>query len=321
MTVLRVSSENLVRARFGLSPVAETIATIVVLGGHRRPAWLAEWVDRRRDAFAALTTDLGAEVLARTLADTRWLPDFMTPVPTGMHTTFSEQLAIVGATPSVRARSDLALAAAGRLPPELDRVDVVPHVVAYIAEVWNQFVQPEWAQRRAVLERDVVHRAGLLTTYGWASALEGLDSAVRWLGEDRIEVNPYDYPDQVIGDAELMLVPNSFALSWLCIDPPRAYALVYPARGAAATTSGPTSTGIDRLLGTNRARILRSLDAPGNTSQLAAQLRLSLATVSDHLAVLRGAGLVSNARSGRSVLYLRTELGDDLVAIPAHRPD
>lgn len=317
MTVLLVDQENLASTRFGLSPMAETMAALMLLGGGEPPPWLVGWVERHREAFASLRGDEVLGGLVTLLGGgTRWLPDFMTPPPAGMRTAFAEELAMVRATPAERARADLALSAGGPPPPALERADVAPRVADALATVWSRFVEPGWPHRRAVLERDVVQRAGWLATYGWARALDGLSATVRWLGNGRIEVNSIPYPDRPVGRAELLLVPCSFGLGWLCIEPPRAYAVVYPARGVAASAIGEQPTGLDRLLGSTRARVLRSLDTPASTSQLVAHLGLGLGTVGGHLAVLRDAGVVMSVRTGRSVLYHRTELGEALVARP-----
>ena len=98
--------------------------------------------------------------------------------------------------------------------------------------------------------------------------------------------------------------------------PPNRYALVYPVSGALADT-GSTPAGADglaRLIGQNRARVLRLLDEPRSTTQLAALTGLPLGAVSGHLRVLLEAGSVLRRRAGREVLYWRTSLGDALAA-------
>jgi DNA-binding transcriptional ArsR family regulator len=59
--------------------------------------------------------------------------------------------------------------------------------------------------------------------------------------------------------------------------------------------------------------VLADLDAPRTTTELARRLGMSPGGVSQHLAALRDAGLVSAQRNGRSVLYCRSPLADELV--------
>ncbi|WP_242432065.1 helix-turn-helix domain-containing protein [Streptomyces avermitilis] len=66
-------------------------------------------------------------------------------------------------------------------------------------------------------------------------------------------------------------------------------------------------------MGRSRARLLAALETPASTTQLAKSLDMAVGAVGDHLTVLRRAGLLRRARSGRSVLYHRTALGDSLL--------
>jgi DNA-binding transcriptional ArsR family regulator len=97
---------------------------------------------------------------------------------------------------------------------------------------------------------------------------------------------------------------------------PRRYALVCPVSGALADTGSARAGGdsLARLIGPNRARVLRLLGEPRSTTQLCALSGLPLGAVGNHLRVLLEAGAVLRRRAGREVLYWRTSLGDALAA-------
>jgi DNA-binding transcriptional ArsR family regulator len=103
-------------------------------------------------------------------------------------------------------------------------------------------------------------------------------------------------------------------------DPPYAYAIYYPVTGQLAATEAARRGGLGRLVGANRAALLRMLDHPAGTTDLAALSHLPIGSVGNHLRVLLDAGLVSRRRSGRAVLYWRTPLGDALTAADGREP-
>ena len=217
--------------------------------------------------------------------------------------------------PAAQARADLLLSSQGRpLAPGLDRDDIPDATARALGAAWNELLAPDWPRLRGILERDVIHRAGLLATYGWRRAFGSLTAGLHW-DAGRIEIRTLTGPSHRIQGAQLTLVPNGFGGGWLSLDPPRAYAYHYPARGTALREL-PSPDGVERLIGRPRARLLRALDAPATTSQLSRQLAMSLGGTSTHLAILQQAGLVARARSGRSVLYHRTPLGDALTGDP-----
>jgi DNA-binding transcriptional ArsR family regulator len=92
---------------------------------------------------------------------------------------------------------------------------------------------------------------------------------------------------------------------------------MYRARGVALLwESGQPAPGdaLAKVLGRGRASVLLSLDAPRTTGDVARRLEISPGGVSQHLSALRAAGLVSSNRHGRSVLYARSPLADELVS-------
>ncbi|MER0479971.1 winged helix-turn-helix domain-containing protein [Streptomyces sp. Edi2] len=318
MVLLRLSPMALSRSRFALSPLAETLGSMIVLGKPCSDPWLARWHGRHHPAFAAtLDTDPFAKGLVTLFGSTKWLPEFVAMPPSGgMRTTLTSELEKVARVPDEEVRAGLAKSVSHSWKRHdlswLDGHEWGARTADLLRRVWDTHISPDWPRRRALLERDVTYRAGLLAAYGWPRALAHMSRRSAWVGTDAIRFGNRPGPDRVVGDEGMLFVPVSVASgTWLCAAPPDKYAQVYPARGYAATTdrSRPHHA-LEQLIGTGRAAILRALEHPATSSELAAHLNRSLGTIGGHLGVLRDADLIAGTRVGRRVVYRRTESGD-----------
>ena len=332
---LEVGNEDLTMSRFALSPLWELTHALRLLANPPGAPVLRPWLVRARDQYRALAREADIAVILA-LNPPGWGADFLAPVPAGVSTTIGDLLDQVRSTPAEQAHHEVALAL--RRQPRVDarirRILTGDGVAGYVADVlaaaWEALLEPEWRTLRAILERDVVYRAGQLTSRGWAAALGDLHPDLSW-EQGRIVLSRMPGGDAALGGRGLLFVPSVFIWPKLALglDPPWPPALIYPARGVAALwersgrarsgraqLGGPRpGTALDRLLGPSRAAILIALEEPASTTQLVAALGQSLGGIGDHLAVLREAGLISRARSGRSVLYRRTPVGDALAAV------
>ncbi|MGW4379042.1 ArsR/SmtB family transcription factor [Kitasatospora sp. NPDC004531] len=322
MVLLRLDSRALSRSRFALSPFAETLATIVQLARPAGESWHPEWHARHRVEFhARLRADSYARGLVALVSATKYLPDHLTlPPGGGMETTLESELAEVARVPdeAVGESLRLSLAHCWEGDRHLDWLTGRGHgarAAALFRAVWDTHLAAEWPARRAVLQRDVTHRAGLLAAHGWPRALHLMSRRSAWVGADAIRFSDRPGPDHRIGPDGMLFVPvSAHRSSWLCQAPGRPHALVYPARGTGVPGGavGGDDRALARLIGAGRTVILRHLDVPATTSELAALMGQSVGTVGGHLAVLRDTGLVDRTRLGRRVLYHRTPLGDRL---------
>jgi DNA-binding transcriptional ArsR family regulator len=323
---VEVGNEDLTTSRFALSPLWELTHALHLLAAPPDTSVLRPWLIRARDRYLALTREADVGVILA-LNPPGWGADFLSPVPAGVSTTIGDLLDQVRSTPAGQVQHEVALALAQQPPvdPRLEQILTSDRAAGYVADVlavaWQALLEPEWHTLRAILERDVVYRAGQLTSRGWAAALGDLHPGLAW-DQGRIVLSGMrGGHDAALGGRGLLFVPSVFIWPKLALglDPPWPPSLVYPARGVAALWERPGAgvapgTALDRLLGPARAAILVALEEPASTTQLVATLGQSLGGIGDHLAVLREAGLISRARSGRSVLYRRTPVGDVLVA-------
>jgi DNA-binding transcriptional ArsR family regulator len=77
----------------------------------------------------------------------------------------------------------------------------------------------------------------------------------------------------------------------------------------------PAEGVLDELVGDTRAAILRALEIPMTTTEVASRLGVTPGAVSQQLAMLRRAGVVDAHRSGRGVYSELTPLGTSLLAL------
>ncbi len=316
VTLLRFGPDALHASRFAVSPLAEVVSELTRL----RQALDRGAAGPRVEEFGGwLGSDTFANGLVRLVTATKYLPDFVAVPPArGLNHRLRDELAEMRAIEDRQARATLVEAQRYAWASDglewADVAGITGRAAEVVARCWARFVEPDWPRRRAVLERDIRHRAGVLAVSGWRHALDGMAPGVQWVGHDAIQFSTQTYTDRHIGSDGLVFVPHTgMSGRWTCESPAR-IAFVYPARGAMADHP-PARGGVARLLGQGRARVLAQVRTPVTPSQLAALLGVSLGTVSAHLAALREAGVVTTRRSGRAVYYELTPVGEELARL------
>jgi hypothetical protein len=320
MITLRFGPAALAHVRFAISPLTETRRSLRVLDDPGAGALHLPWaVEARR-----LTADLDLSLLRAMDPSGVYTPDFVSPPPTSPLDEFEDQLAVVVATPPEQARAEVQRSYRRKppLPAVLEPFVEDPAAgVAAVADLlrayWDRALAPHWPRVRAVLEGDVLHRSREMADGGAERLFADVDPTVSWADG----VLSIDKPAQQSVDLEdrgLLFVPSVF--TWpdvvLVTDPKWQPTIVYPARGVGTLweTDRPAAPdALGALLGKVRAGVLMALDRPRSTTDLAHALGVSAGGVSQHLSVLREAGLVHGHRVGRMVLYLRSPTGDGLV--------
>jgi DNA-binding transcriptional ArsR family regulator len=315
--------DDLLHSKFALSPIFELGNLVRLLAGFGRKEAPPVWLARLRPAFDRLRQETALDALLA--LESPWQgPDFSVPPPTrGMMQSIDDDLIAMRAVPLPVARRDIALCLKGRARPSaaimsiLDAPDVTAQIAGALDRAWHELIAADWLQLRAICERDVIYRSGQLARHGWAAALDGLHRRVRWRN-GAIELTRMT-PDKTVplGGAGITFIPlvsmwpNLAAHS----DDPWPKCIIYPARGAGllwGAAPSPAPDALAELIGRSRAAILVALAEPASTTQLARSLALATGSVGDHLRALQRAGLLDATRSGRSVLYRRTPLGDML---------
>jgi hypothetical protein len=269
--------------------------------------------------------DLDIGVLRALQGSRAYTPDFLNPPPRSPLGDLESELAEMLATPADQIRGEVRrVSAPEALPPVLRPFDEDPEgavaaLGGLVRAYWERALAPHWARIRALLEGDVLYRARRLADEGAKRLFADIHPELRFEDDTLFIDMPFDGHLDLDGQG-MVFVPSAF--TW-----PRPSAslearpfVVYPARGIAAlwdpARAAPPAA-LAALLGARRASVLAALHAPRTTTDLARALALSPGSVSQHLAVLRDAGLVNGHRVGRGVLYARSPTGDALAGAVA----
>jgi DNA-binding transcriptional ArsR family regulator len=325
MVELHLSTLDLTRTRFAFSPLWETVMGYQAMLEPSRFAIHLPWLCEARE----LTRDLNLEPLT-VLSQTRsYMPDFLTPPPITPLPEFADELRVLLATDAQTVRREVSRTYEGAvLPPAAQAFLDDPHgslerLAECVQAFWTLTLEPHWPRLRAMLENDILIRARSLALGGAEELFRDLNPLIRYengiLSLDKSMCN--DWRDKIeLNGRGLLLMPSAFVWPKLSmiLDAPWQPTLAYTPRGVANLwTLEPPSAGrsLELLLGKGRAEVLLSLDPPSSTLEIAQRLKLVPSGVSEHLGVLRQAGLVESQRRGRFVYYRLSQTGLALLEV------
>jgi DNA-binding transcriptional ArsR family regulator len=188
-------------------------------------------------------------------------------------------------------------------------------LVRALRDFYVACLAPHWRRIVATYRAEVDRHTPALTVGGLAGVLGTLHDDLSWCDDALVRVGRASRFD--LGGRGLQILPSAlrtgFPVFAAHATEHGGNALIYPMRYFLAddrTGQPPDLTG---LLGSTRAAVLDALRTPRSTRELAASVRTSEPTASEHAAALRAAGLVRTVRSGRSVSHSLTTLGRSLL--------
>jgi hypothetical protein len=312
-----LSGMDLGEVRFAISPINEVTLSLRVLRDPGRFPIHLRWLKATQPTLAGLDVEM---LLALTNRDF-WTPDFLTPTPRTPLTRFEDEIDLVASAGAHVISIDVAEVhpdRATRPAAVSGRSDRVRRrIVRALHDYWEACFAPYWPRMRSVLEADVEHRGRVIAQSGLSVMFADLALNVR-LTDDVAEVTPLtgrSFRRSTAGDG-LTLLPSLFGRrAFTPISPAQPPLISYPARGVGTLWESARITApgaLTDLIG-GPARLLGALDSPASSTELAFRLDVTTSAINQHLRALRSGGLLNSTRHDRSVLYRRSDLGDQLI--------
>ncbi|WLQ39250.1 winged helix-turn-helix domain-containing protein [Streptomyces laculatispora] len=323
--MLRVyfTSEDLARVRVAPGPdflweISNSFQTLQRRDGERVFGAWRRWVRPRLSASPRLLSSL--------LPPRGYSPDFLTPT-TGDRATLQAAVDTLMSTPRPRLRTDLTqLAATLQLPSWVRSLaggdaDTLRRLGEALRTYQLEALAPYWQRVHAHIDADRALRLRSLLDGGTEGLLAGLGPQFRWRPPVLEVTYPVDQQLQLRGRG-LVLQPSFF-----CWPTPITLAdgdlppvLVYPIHhttnwaGPAPVRAAEGAGPLGPLLGHTRAGLLRATRTGCSTVEAARLLDVTHPAVSQHLNVLRAAGLVATVRKAGRSFHVATAEGRALLA-------
>ena len=319
MIEIEMNAADMARVRFTTDPVWEAALSLHAITHPRRFP-----LHRRLRALVPEHPRFDLDLLLELARPGRFLPELLVPVPAPHPNDPLEQIAAVAGIDRALLDDDvrmLRLLLPGSRVATMRPGELAERTAVALTGYWRTVLEPLWERITAIHSADVVHRSMQASTDGLTTMLGGLHHLVTYSPE-LIKIDKGVGSTTYTGGGKgVWLMPSVF--SWprvVVAGDSRQPVLSYAARGAGRLWDGPApapANALAALLGRSRAAILELLDVPRSTTTLSEDLRLSPATVSQHLSVLTTAGLIHPTRQGKHVLYARTALATLLIT-PTH---
>jgi DNA-binding transcriptional ArsR family regulator len=324
--VLRIhfTSDDLTRITLPVhrgATLGEAVLSLQVLRRRDQPLRFGPWRQRLRERLP----DEVAPLL-RMLPAEGWLPDFLTPP----HPSYPEELEALSGAPKRRIAEDLTRLGATHRLPDWTRPLAAgdPGALGMLrgsVEAYHAVAIAPYSQRvNALLDAERARLMQVMATDGTEAMLATLHPTIRWQAPV-LELPLESDRDFHLNGRTLIVISRFFCGSRVRAllndtdTPAIVYPLPYDPLRPDPLAADPPKSGrpnpLAALLGRTRASVLSALaDSPGySTSQLAHRLGISVASASEHAAVLREAGLIASFRNRQAVCHVPTDLAVQLL--------
>lgn len=325
MLTIRLNGENPVSTRFVISPIWEVMTSycLFALRSERHPAYY-EWVS---EAYRA-TENIPFPYLDALFKCSHFFPDFLTP-PTlkPIMNIYDEIDGIRAASPEVVRRdidelrqriSDLAPEEELILREYVEQTDrALERLVGEVELYWQLTLARHWPRMQEIVEADILYRARQLALGGAEMLFAELDPNIVYQ-DFELRFKKKHGQDYAVESDRVILIPLIFSCySPFTIVAPEWYpSLSYQPRGWGLWRSSEqvsANEAMEITLGTGKAKILQCLMMPTSTGEIANRLNITAGAVSQHVARLSQAGLVTSTQSGKRVYHQLTQRGEMLL--------